>query len=157
MGTMHHTGRILVGLCGITYCSLQTFITFRLSKLEISTIKLFVMRVVTWSLLCVSGFVHVTMEVWVATRLLKKDPQLYKPWYLDRFDTEAYFPDIISDISEWLTFLLFAVFSSTYFPEFRDLGVEMICFSGDYKRKRERATDSRPMLNHKDNESCDEY
>lgn len=97
------------------------------------------------------------MEVWLATRLLKKDPQLYKPWYLDRFDTEAYFPDIISDISEWLTFLLFAVFSSTYFPEFRDLGVEMICFSGDYKRKRERATDSRPMLNHKDNESCDEY
>lgn len=157
MGTVHHIGRMLVGLCGIIYCYLQTIITYQLSKLEISTVKLFVVRIVVCSLLCVSGFVHVTTEVWLATRLLKENPQLsYKPWYSLGMDSEAFFPLVISDISEWVTFLLFGIFSLTYFPEFRDLGVEMNCSSKDYENKRVNAIDSWPMLKHQRN-SWDAY
>ena len=44
--------------------------------------------------------------------------------------------DFVSDISEWLMFFLFAVFSATYFKEFRDLGIEMGSFSKDKGRQR---------------------
>ena len=100
---------------------------------------------------------HVTMEVWVATHLLKDNVEVYKPWYSRGGDAEAYFPSALSDITEWLTFLLFAVFSSTYFPEFRDLGVEMNCFSKNHKSKGETVTDRYPMLNRQESESFDEY
>ena len=139
---------MLVGFCGITYCSLQTIITFEFAKLEISTIKLFVLRVAISSLLCVSGFVHVTMEVWLATPFLKHG----EPF------TNAYsVPDAVSDVSEWLTFLLFAAFSSTYFPEFRGLGVETKCFLKDYKFKRTSKNEDYSLINRQDTESSEEY
>lgn len=110
LDTFHHTGRIVIGLCGITYCSLQAFITFQLAKLGLSTFKLFIFRIVISILLCVIGFVHVTMEVWLAVRFLKES-EPYRPWYSHRGENEDYFLDAFSDISEWLTFLLFAAFS----------------------------------------------
>ena len=33
-------------------------------------------------------------------------------------------------------FVLFAIFSATYFKEFRDLGIEMSCFSNDSGRQQ---------------------
>ena len=97
------------------------------------------------------------MEVWLAFRLLKENAQLYRPWYSTGGDSNAYLPDAVSDISEWLTFLLFAIFSSTYFPEFRDLGIEMNCFSTVYKSKRTSVADSYPMLQRQESECFDEY
>lgn len=159
-GTVHYIGRIVVGVCGITYCTLQTIITFYLSKLQINTVKLFVLRIVTSSLLCVSGFVHVIMDVWLAIRLLKGNAHIYKTWYfLKSTDAETYFTDIISDISEWLTFLLFALFASTYFQEFRDLGVEMTaemnCFSKDYFGRKPRKRENSRLKYHRESESSE--
>lgn len=146
-GTLHYVGRILVGLCGITYCSLQTVITLYLSKLQISTVKLFVLRAVPSSLLCVSGLVHVTMDVLLAIRLLEGHNQLYKPWYSNWTETMPSLTDFVSDISEWMMFLLFAVFSATYFEEFRDLGVEMSGFSKVNGRQRKISSkDYSPIL-----------
>ena len=127
---------MLVGVCGITYCSLQAIITLYLSKLQISHVKLFVLRTVISSLLCVSGLVHVTMDALLAFRLLEGNHQRYKPWYSSWTATMPSLTDFISDISEWLMFLLFAMFSATYFKEFRDLGIEMSCFSKDNGRQR---------------------
>lgn len=127
---------MLVGVCGVTYCSLQAVITLYLSKSHISHVKLFVLRTVISSLLCVSGLVHVTMDVLLAFRLLEGNHQRYKPWYSSWTDTMPSLTDFISDISEWLMFLLFAVFSATYFKEFRDLGIEMSCFSTNSGRQQ---------------------
>lgn len=153
---MHYVGRIIVGVCGITYCLLQTVITFYLSKLQINTVRLFVLRIVTSSLLCVSGLMHVTMDVWQAIRLLKGNTELYKPWYSNRIDTETNVTYVISNISEWVMFLLFAVFSSTYFQEFRDLGVEMSCFSKVDERKRATSVKDYSMLKQRESESSNE-
>ena len=60
--------------------------------------------------MCVIGLVHVTIEVWLAVRFLKEN-EPYRPWYSHRGENEDYFLDAFSDISEWLTFLLFAAFS----------------------------------------------
>ena len=139
---------MLVGLCGITYCSLQTIIAFDLAKLEIGTIKLFVPRAVISSLLCVSGFVHVTVHVWLATRFLKDDEPI----------THAH--SVADAVSEWLTFLLFAAFSSTYFPEFRGLVVEMKCFLKDCKTKQASITKEyslTSLLNDEETESSEDY
>ncbi|KAL9973383.1 hypothetical protein ACROYT_G019837 [Oculina patagonica] len=155
-GTVHYVGRILVGVCGITYCLLQTVITFYLSKLQINTVRLFVLRIVTSSLLCVSGLIHVTMDVWLAIRLLKENTELYKPWYSNKMDTEASVTDVIGDVSEWMMFLLFAVFSSTYFQEFRDLGVEMNCFSNDDEKTQANSVKDYSMLKHRESESSDQ-
>ena len=80
--------------------------------------------------------VHVTMDVLLAFRLLEGNHQRYKPWYSNWTDTMPSLTDFISDISEWLMFLLFAVFSATYFKEFRDLGIEMSCFSTNSGRQQ---------------------
>ena len=157
LDTFHHTGRIVIGLCGITYCSLQAFITFQLAKLGLSTFKLFIFRIVISILLCVIGLVHVTMEVWLAVRFLKES-EPYRPWYSHRGDNEAYFLDAFSDISEWLTFLLFAAFSSTYFMEFYDLGLEMTCFLPGYETQGARITEKAKytMLNRQEIESSND-
>ena len=60
-------------------------------------------------------------------------------------DEDDYSIDIISDIGEWLTFALFAVFSSTYYVEFCQLDrVEMNCFSKDYEEKKQ----AKPVQKH---------
>lgn len=76
------------------------------------------------------------MDLLLAIRLLEGHHQLYKPWNSNWTDTIPSLTDFVSDISEWLMFSLFAVFSVTYFKEFRDLGIEMSCFSKDSGRQR---------------------
>lgn len=148
-GTVHYVGRILVGICGITYCSLQTVITFYLSKLKINTVKLFVLRVVISSLLCVTGLMHVSMDIWLAICLSKGQGDLYKLWY-------STVTVAINDISEWAMFLLFALFSSTFFHEFSNLGVQLSCFSKDDKRQRENSVNDYSMLKHRESENSDQ-
>ena len=70
-GIVHYIARTVVGVCGITYCSLQTVITYYLIKPQTNTVKLFALRLATSILLCVSGLMHVSMDVWLAAQLLK--------------------------------------------------------------------------------------
>ena len=148
---------MFVGVCGITYCALQAVITLYLGKLQISHVKLFVLRTVISSLLCVSGLVHVTMDVLLAFRLLERNHQRYKPWYSSWIDTMPSLTDFISDISEWLMFLLFAMFSATYFREFRDLGIEMSCFSKDSRREQGTSIKNySPMLMQRESAGSDQ-
>jgi len=76
------------------------------------------------------------MDALLAIRLLEGHHQLYKPWYFSWADTKPSLTDFVSDISEWLMFFLFAVFSTTYFKEYRDLGIEMSCFLKDGEKQR---------------------
>lgn len=96
------------------------------------------------------------MDVLLAIRLLKGHDQLYKPWYSNWTDTVPRLTDVISDISEWLMFLLFAVFSATYFKEFRDLGVELSCFSKDSRRQRGTSIKDYSMLMQRENAGSDQ-
>lgn len=87
------------------------------------------------------------MDVLLAIRLLEGHNQLYKPWYSNWTETMPSLTDFVSDISEWMMFLLFAVFSATYFEEFRDLGVEMSGFSKVNGRQRKISSkDYSPIL-----------
>ncbi|PFX27038.1 hypothetical protein AWC38_SpisGene8259 [Stylophora pistillata] len=135
-GIIHYIGRTLVGVCGIKYCSLQTIITYYLIKPQTNTVKLFALRLATSILLCMSGLMHVSMDVWLAARLLKGAANSEKQRYSNLKDEEdtMFF---INDISEWLTFVLFALFSSTYSVEFHRLDrLEMSCFEKDSQEKK---------------------
>ena len=97
-----------------------------------------------------------TMDAWLAICFLKQKAELSKPWYSNRMDGETKVTHVINDITEWMMFLLFAVFSSTYFQEFRDLGVQMSCFSNDSEGKRANSVKDYSMLKHQESVSSDE-
>ena len=156
-GIVHYIGRTVVGVCGITYCSLQTVITYYLIKPQTNTVKLFALRLATSILLCVSGLVHVSMEVWLAAQLFKGTANAEKQMHSNLKDEEDIMFSIYN-ISDWLTYVLFALFSSTYYVEFRRLDrLEMSCFQkhSPEKKPTEWVQNNYTKLKHEESENSD--
>lgn len=139
MGIVHFTGSLILGLGGMVYCFLETAITYQLTKLSINSCRMWVIRLLITCVLTASGIAHVVLKVWTNDHLSHDGNPLAKtPWRVYNA-TDDYYPEhVTSNFGEWLTFFLFAVFSSTYFKEFQKVSVNFSCFP---KENREQSAD----------------
>ncbi|XP_078371157.1 DNA damage-regulated autophagy modulator protein 2-like [Oculina patagonica] len=139
LGIVHFTGSLILGLGGIVYCFLETAITYQLTKLSINSCRMWVIRLLITCVLTASGIAHVVLKVWTNDHLSHDGNPLAKtPWRVYNA-TDDYYPEhVTSNFGEWLTFFLFAVFSSTYFKEFQKVSVNFSCFP---KENREQSAD----------------
>lgn len=129
LGVVHYTGSLILGLGGIVYCFLESAITYQLSKLSLSSLTLFVIRILTTCTLTVSGIVHVIFKVWTSKHLLHDgNPLAQAPWRHYNNTQDHYSEHVVSNVGEWLTFFLFAVFASTFFKEFQKTSLSFRCF-----------------------------
>ena len=147
----------MVQVCGIKYCSLQTVFIYYLIKPQTNTVKLFALRLATSILLCISGLVHVSMDVWLAAQLFKGTANAEKQMHSNLKDEEDIMFSIYN-ISDWLTYVLFALFSSTYYVEFWHLDrLELSCFQKDSPEKKptERVQNNYTKLKREESENSD--
>jgi len=129
LGDVHYTGSLILGLGGIVYCFLESAITYQLSILSLSSFTLFVIRLVITCTLTVSGVMHVVVKLWTENHLKHDGNRLAQAPWLHYNSTDDYYPEhVVSNLGEWLTFFLFAVFASTFYKEFQKLSASFNCF-----------------------------
>ena len=129
MGIVHFTGSLILGLGGIVYCFLETAITYQLTKLSMNSCTMFVIRLLITCVLTASGIAHVILKVWTINHLSRDgNPLAQAPWRQYNATVDYYPEHVTSNFGEWLTFFLFAVFSSTFFKEFQKLSINFSCF-----------------------------
>ena len=100
---------------------------------------------------------HVSMDVWLVAQLLKGTANAEKQMHSNLKDEEDIMFSIYN-ISDWLTYVLFALFSSTYYVEFRRLDrLEMSCFQkhSPEKKPTERVQNNYTKLKHEESENSD--
>jgi len=111
------------------YCFLESAITYQLSKLSLSTFTLFVFRLLTTCTLSVSCVVHVVLTLWTESQLTHdENPLAQVPWRQYN-STDYYLEYVVSNFAEWLSFCLFAVFSSTFYKGFQKTSVSSQMYS----------------------------
>ena len=134
LGIVHFTGSLMLGLCGIAYCFLESAVTLQLTKLSMNSRGMFLTRLLITCALTVTGIIHVILKVWTTNHLSLDGNPLYKAPWLQFNATDEFYPQhVTSNFGEWLTFFLFAVFSVTFYKEFQKISINFSCFSKNSK------------------------
>lgn len=123
---VHIFGALMVFLCGILYCWVQSIISYKMKSCGLITTNLLTLRLVLtiavsiFFISCVTSTWHVSKD-WIrfhgnnSTFPRRWDPK--QPNYINH---------VVGDVSEWLMALTLLGFMSTFFGEFRFVKMKIV-------------------------------
>ena len=124
----------MLGLGAIVYCFLESAITYQLSKHSLSSVALFLTRLLITVILTVSGIIHVVLKVWTSDRLFHDGNALAQTPWRPYNSTQDYYPQhVASNLGEWIAFFLLAIFAATFSKEMQQTSISLRCFPKEVK------------------------